>query len=219
MLGDAYGSTDVTDDKALPAPDGLPPDDLYEVLQVSPRASLGVIQAAYRVLARNHHPDVATEPRAAEMMRHLNLAYGVLSDPARRAQYDIRRPAERWTRSSPTMPRVRRRPVLSARASNDVGTTSAGMLFARLAAAVVIAASIAFAILIVWTVLKDLDDRPGPTYRLRSGTIETGVGPRTAVQPVYSRETAGGNDRARAPLVDGVASYQIFDASPRPPRH
>jgi len=31
--------------------------DLYEILQVSPRASDGVIHAAYRVLARNSHPD------------------------------------------------------------------------------------------------------------------------------------------------------------------
>jgi curved DNA-binding protein CbpA len=65
--------------------------NLYEVLQVSPRAGQEVIQAAYRVLARTYHPDVNAAPDAARQMRQLNAAYGVLSDPERRARYDMLR--------------------------------------------------------------------------------------------------------------------------------
>src|SRR5215472_4599646 len=73
--------------------------NLYEVLQVSPKASPEVVQAAYRVLARAYHPDVNTSPNAARMMRQLNAAYTVLSDPERRARYDAQR-AHGW-RSRP----------------------------------------------------------------------------------------------------------------------
>jgi hypothetical protein len=65
--------------------------NLYEVLQVSAKASPEVVQAAYRALARAHHPDVNPSPDAARLMKQLNAAYGVLSDPARRARYDALR--------------------------------------------------------------------------------------------------------------------------------
>jgi hypothetical protein len=63
--------------------------DLYELLEISPRASQDVIQAAYRVLARNYHPDVNATAAAAVRMRQLNAAYNVLSDPQDRARYDL----------------------------------------------------------------------------------------------------------------------------------
>jgi len=69
--------------------------NLYEVLQVSAKASPEVVQAAYRVLARSYHPDVNQSPNAARMMRQINAAYKVLSDPARRARYDAQR-AHQW---------------------------------------------------------------------------------------------------------------------------
>jgi hypothetical protein len=65
--------------------------NLYEVLQVSVKACPEVVQAAYRALARSYHPDVNSSPDAARQMRQLNAAYGVLSDPARRAKYDAMR--------------------------------------------------------------------------------------------------------------------------------
>jgi hypothetical protein len=69
--------------------------NLYEVLQVSAKASPEVVQAAYRVLARAYHPDVNQSPNAARMMRQLNAAYKVLGDPERRARYDAQR-AHQW---------------------------------------------------------------------------------------------------------------------------
>jgi curved DNA-binding protein CbpA len=63
--------------------------DLYELLEVSPHASGDVIQAAYRVLVRNNHPDVNASAEAAVLIRQLNAAYSVLSNAQGRARYDL----------------------------------------------------------------------------------------------------------------------------------
>ena len=64
----------------------------YEQLGVPSDASTEEIRDAYRALARMLHPDQQTDPnlkRIAEMqMRKLNPIYTILSDPARRRQYD-----------------------------------------------------------------------------------------------------------------------------------
>ncbi len=59
--------------------------DLYEVLQVSPRAEPEVIRAAYRTLARKYHPDFGGDARR---MVRLNEAWDVLGNSLRRATYD-----------------------------------------------------------------------------------------------------------------------------------
>ena len=74
---------------------GAPPDDAsgmdpYEVLQVHPRAEVDVIQAAYRVLARKHHPDLGGDARR---MSQLNEAWAILGNPRRRAAFDLARRA------------------------------------------------------------------------------------------------------------------------------
>jgi curved DNA-binding protein CbpA len=65
--------------------------DLYEVLQVHPRAEPDVLRAAYRVLARKYHPDHGGDAR---QMINLNDAWDVLGDPVRRAAYDATRAAQ-----------------------------------------------------------------------------------------------------------------------------
>lgn len=62
--------------------------DYYKILQVDPAAELEVITAAYKRLAQKYHPD--GQPVAVETRRiqDINLAYAVLRDPERRAQYD-----------------------------------------------------------------------------------------------------------------------------------
>jgi curved DNA-binding protein CbpA len=60
-------------------------NDLYEVLQVRRGAEPEVIRAAYRALARKHHPDFGGSP---ERMAAINEAWAVLGDPAQRAAYD-----------------------------------------------------------------------------------------------------------------------------------
>jgi DnaJ-class molecular chaperone len=64
---------------------------LYEVLEISPRASNEVVKAAYRCLAQFHHPDknVSTENGFAHDKQVLiNSAYVILSDPVMRRNYD-----------------------------------------------------------------------------------------------------------------------------------
>lgn len=73
------------------APASAPPSDLYETLQVSPRADVEVIEAAYRVLARRYHPDLDASPGATARMARINHAWDVLREPDGRAAYDRER--------------------------------------------------------------------------------------------------------------------------------
>jgi curved DNA-binding protein CbpA len=60
--------------------------DAYQTLQVHPSAEPSVIQAAFRALARQYHPD-GSRPDVARMAR-INEAYRILRDPELRRQYD-----------------------------------------------------------------------------------------------------------------------------------
>jgi curved DNA-binding protein len=62
--------------------------DYYALLGVPRTADQAAIKAAYRALARKLHPDVNTDPAAAERFKKVNEAHAVLSDPEKRAKYD-----------------------------------------------------------------------------------------------------------------------------------
>jgi curved DNA-binding protein CbpA len=64
--------------------------DPYEILQVHVNAAPEVVEAAYRALARLHHPDKTDESAADETMTDLNWAYSVLREPDLRMAYDSR---------------------------------------------------------------------------------------------------------------------------------
>jgi len=63
-------------------------EDYYEVLQISPNAEPDTINRVFRILAQRFHPDNKDTGNEARF-RVIHQAYQVLSDPERRAQYDI----------------------------------------------------------------------------------------------------------------------------------
>jgi curved DNA-binding protein CbpA len=62
--------------------------DYYEMLQVSSNAQSDTIHRVYRILAQQLHPD-NPESGNEHQFRKLLEAYQVLSDPERRAAYDV----------------------------------------------------------------------------------------------------------------------------------
>src|SRR6266446_7075766 len=63
--------------------------DYYKTLGVARNASDEEIRKAFRKLARQYHPDVAKDKKAAEeKFKEINEAYEVLSDPEKRKKYD-----------------------------------------------------------------------------------------------------------------------------------
>src|SRR4030067_111845 len=67
----------------------MPPKNYYDILGVPKGATDKDIRAAYRRLARKHHPDVNPGDKAAEArFKEINAAYEVLSDKEKRQKYD-----------------------------------------------------------------------------------------------------------------------------------
>jgi curved DNA-binding protein CbpA len=62
--------------------------DYYEVLQVSANAEPDTIHRIYRLLAQRFHPD-NQESGNADRFHQIHESYTVLSDPERRAKYDV----------------------------------------------------------------------------------------------------------------------------------
>ena len=59
--------------------------NLYDELGLSPKCTFEEIKLRYRALAQQHHPDKGGNEDA---FKRIKLAYEVLSDPTRRAEYD-----------------------------------------------------------------------------------------------------------------------------------
>ncbi len=75
-----------------------PPLDYYETLQISANAEPETVHRVYRMLAQRFHPDNG-ETGNPTRFREVTEAYQVLSDPERRAQYDVvyqRQRQDRW---------------------------------------------------------------------------------------------------------------------------
>jgi DnaJ-class molecular chaperone len=63
--------------------------DPYEILGVERTADEAAIRAAYRKLAKKHHPDVnPNKPDAASRFGEISSAYDLLSDKDKRARFD-----------------------------------------------------------------------------------------------------------------------------------
>jgi DnaJ-class molecular chaperone len=64
-------------------------EDPYKILGVPTDATEEAIRAAYRKLAKRHHPDLNPgKPEAAERVKTINAANDILSDPEKRGRYD-----------------------------------------------------------------------------------------------------------------------------------
>src|SRR5882724_3346404 len=62
--------------------------DYYELLQLNPKADPDTIHRVYRILAQRYHPD-NKETGDDNLFRRLLEAYKVLTDPEKRAVYDL----------------------------------------------------------------------------------------------------------------------------------
>jgi len=62
--------------------------DYYEILQISPNADPDMIHRVYRMMAQRYHPDNA-DTGDEKTFRAITDAYKVLSDPEKRAGYDV----------------------------------------------------------------------------------------------------------------------------------
>ncbi len=80
----------------------MKPPDLYATLKVKRTATPAAIRKAYGKLAMKHHPDRCPgDPDAKARMQAVQLAFDVLSDPKRRAQYDADGTVDRITADYP----------------------------------------------------------------------------------------------------------------------
>ena len=64
-------------------------EDYYKILNVPSNASAEEIKSAYRKLAMKYHPDRnGGSSVSTEIFKKVNVAYSILSDPAKRAKFD-----------------------------------------------------------------------------------------------------------------------------------
>lgn len=94
--------------------------NLYAILGVSHAASSSEIKSAYRRLARLYHPDVNTDPAAAEMFARINDAYRTLIDTDRREEYDRAETSRKTTQLQAEASRIARRIHYQERADRIV---------------------------------------------------------------------------------------------------
>src|SRR5436190_18199166 len=80
--------------------------DYYATLGIARDASADEIKKAFRKLARQYHPDVAKDKKAAEAkFKEINEAHEVLSDPEKRRKYDEL--GANWQQAEAGVPRQR----------------------------------------------------------------------------------------------------------------
>jgi curved DNA-binding protein CbpA len=104
-------------------------------LTTNPYATLGVrrdataqqVRRAYRRLAKRYHPDLHPDAETTTRMGRINQAWEILSNPTRRARYDVDNPPHgpagsgHWS-SSPRRPS----PAATAQGTRSPGWASAG---------------------------------------------------------------------------------------------
>lgn len=77
----------------------------YDILQVNKNASPEIIEKAYKTLAKKYHPDLQSEENkqsSEEILKEINEAYEVLSNPEKKQPYDASLLQEESRNSSST---------------------------------------------------------------------------------------------------------------------
>lgn len=109
----------------------------YQVLGVHSKADAASIRAAYLKLIKRHHPDRGPSGASHVQITEINLAYSVLRDTRKRADYDEQLLRE-WLRSQP--PPTRRppppRPSLPRQRRNSFALRTAILVVAVLLVAI-----------------------------------------------------------------------------------
>lgn len=98
--------------------------NLYEVLEVSPKASSEVITASFKALSKRYHPDRKGGSEAAQ--KEIGEAYSVLSDPAKRKVYDEQLEGAKFEEAKQNYEKSKRSP--KKQKGTDATTAAVGML-------------------------------------------------------------------------------------------
>ncbi|OQR75880.1 DNAJA4 protein [Tropilaelaps mercedesae] len=85
-------------------------DDLYKILEVSPKATDDELKKAYFRLAKKYHPDKNPNMSSGEQFKAISAAYEVLSDKTKRREYDLSR---RYTGSDETTDEISQTPMFN----------------------------------------------------------------------------------------------------------
>lgn len=64
-------------------------EDYYQILGISPQATQSEVRRSFRRLAVMYHPDKNKTAEGEERFKEINRAYGILSNPQKRASYDL----------------------------------------------------------------------------------------------------------------------------------
>ena len=81
--------------------------DYYAVLEITPAAAVTEVNAAFRRLAWQYHPDHNHAPGATLQFQDINEAHQVLTDPVRRAEYDTKWHPRTGEHRRATRPQIR----------------------------------------------------------------------------------------------------------------
>jgi curved DNA-binding protein CbpA len=188
--------------------------DHYELLGVSRDAPDEVVRAAYKALAAKHHPDRNPGDRRAERtLKQLNAAFEVLSDPAKRKEYDDQVVNPRLGREPTSTPSFRPQPAWGP-ARDRIGRVAplgkAGG-FGRLLFWGLVCAAFFFGVYQVGR-----GGALGSFFGSLRGRLFHSV-PVTDDPEIYDRQTRARvhvpPDQAQAGLVSGM--YELDDAGPR----
>ena len=194
-------------------------EDPYSVLGVAKDATEDQIRAAYRTLAKKHHPDLNPGDKAAEeRFKAVSAAHDLLSDPERRARYDRgeidaagqERPPPRYDRNYRDFAEGRQGSRYGAMDEDDLGDILSGVFGARRGAGGTIqmrGADRRYTLAVSF-----LDAARGSTQRLAlpgGDTLDVRVPPGTETGQVLRLRGKGGPGRGGGPPGDALIEVSV----------